>query len=82
MSAGGQGWGNGVNYSMGWVKFCGRLLAVVSYDTNLQFENFATLREVFKKTKWKFLMEFSIRRRAPPLLMELISIPFLPHFFP
>ena len=36
-----------------------------------------------KKTKWKFKMEFSIKRRTPPppLLMDIISIHFLPVFF-
>ena len=36
------------------------------------------IREGFKKTKWKFLMAFAIKRRTPsPPLMALISI----HFF-
>ena len=30
-------------YSLGWVKFCGRILAVVSYDIRVQFENYATI---------------------------------------
>ena len=28
----------GLNYSLGWVKFCGRILAVVSYDIRVQSE--------------------------------------------
>ena len=35
----------GLYYSLSWVKFCGRILAVVSYDIRVQFENYATLRQ-------------------------------------
>ena len=33
----------GLYYTLGWVKFCLRILAVVSYDIRVQFENYATL---------------------------------------
>ena len=35
----------GLYYSLGWVKFCGGILAVVSYDIRVQFENYATLMQ-------------------------------------
>ena len=37
------------------------------------------IREVFKKSKWKFKMAFAIRR--PPPLMAKFPVIFLPHFF-
>ena len=37
------------------------------------------LREVFKKSKWKFKMAFAIRR-PPPLMAKFPDI-FSPHFF-
>ena len=38
------------------------------------------LREVFKKSKWKFKMAFAIRRPTPPLMAKFPAI-FSPHFF-
>ena len=39
------------------------------------------IREVFKKSKWKFKMAFAIRRLAPPPLMAKFPDIFSPHFF-
>ena len=39
------------------------------------------IREVVKKSKWKFKMAFAIRGPTPPPLMAQISRHFLPHFF-
>ena len=38
------------------------------------------IREVVKKSKWKFKMAFAIRGPTPPLMAKFPDI-FLPHFF-
>ena len=39
------------------------------------------VREVCRKSKWKFKMAFAIRRPTPPPLMAKFPDIFLPHFF-
>ena len=39
------------------------------------------IREVVKKSKWKFKMAFAIRGPPPPPLMAKFPDIFLPHFF-
>ena len=40
-----------------------------------------SIREVVKKSKWKFKMAFAIRGPTPPPLMAKFPDIFLPHFF-
>ena len=40
-----------------------------------------SVREVFKKSKWKFKMAFAIRHPTPPPLMAKFPDIFSPHFF-